>query len=173
LKQLTLNAIFMVRNFLLGLSLLLSGASGFTAGFAPPQRLRPLSLIRHAADSSSRSLSSRSSSAEEARAAFKRYDELSMRLDDGALSDTQLMAILDELDVLEAQGLWDYHEDEPLPADVGTDEKGRWADANELAAPRSPNAAEKEAEEEAAVPVKETSPAQAARDAALFEKALR
>ena len=154
-----------------GLSLLL-GAPPLINGFSPAHRLRPHALHRHVTGLSSSSGSDSSFSIEKARAALKRYDELSIQLDDETLSDARLSAILDELDQLEVEGIWDNEEvsesSAVVESNTETDEK--WIRAsNADTSDEAKHSASKVATSEKDV----VSPEQAARDAALFEKALR
>ena len=110
---------------------------------------------------------SQSCTADDARAALRRFDELSQRLSDASLSDAALTALLNELDGLEKkiedQGLWE-NSDSPT-------ERQRVVSDREAIAPAVQRAAyEKSHAGHATAPV---SSAQEARDAALFEKALR
>jgi len=157
-----------------GLSLLL-GAPPFINGFSPAHRLCPFALHRHVTGLSSSSSSSGSASSfsiEKARAALKRYDELSIQLDDETLSDARLSAILDELDQLEVQGIWDNEEvsesSAVVESNTETDEK--WIRASKA---ETSNEAKHSVSKEASSKKNTVSPEQAARDAALFEKALR
>lgn len=163
----------MARLSICGLSLLL-GSPRFISGFSPTPRLQRRSFFRHAIGpaSSTGSGSDSSFSVEKARAALKRYDELSIQLDDETLSDARLSAILDELDELENQGLWDHDENSESSAAVEliTEKDEKWICASDADASNQA----KLTSSRAAAPKKQAvSPEQAARDAALFEKALR